>query len=152
MIDIVDALELLGSCIRERGESYQPPYRRLPAVSPTEPEDKGSAARDSIVTLALGKAGAPPNALSAVAHLLIVDAYTAGRPPLDLSLGAVVVLHAAESAELRGQTWAMSLQAALDAASRFVELIPDHVVDRAARCDSTPAAALGVVPRGAKQS
>jgi hypothetical protein len=148
MIDIVDALELLGSCVRERGESYQPPCRRLPAVSPTESEDMDPAARHSIVTLALGKAGAPPEALSAVAHLPIVAAYTAGCPPLDLSLGAVVVLHAAESAELRGQTWAMSLQAALDAASRFIELIPDQVVARAAKSDGTPAAALGVVPSG----
>jgi hypothetical protein len=65
-----------------------------------------------------------------------------GASSLDLSLGAVVVLHAADSAELRGQTWAMCLQAALEAASRFVELIPDRVVARAAESAGTPVAAL----------
>jgi hypothetical protein len=145
MIDIVDALELLGSCVRERGESYQPPCRRLPTASPTESEDRYPAARDSIITLALSKAGAPPEALNAVAHMPIVEVYASGRPPLDLSLGAVVVLHAADSAELRGQAWAMCLQAALEAASRFVELIPDRVVARAAESAGTPVAALHVV-------
>jgi hypothetical protein len=132
-IDLVDALDLLESCVRDRGEGYRSPHRRLPAVSPTGSGDAFPTATDnSIVTLALSKAGAPLTALISLASTPIADLYASGRHPLNLTLGAVVVFRAAESAERRGQTWAMSLQAALRAASRFVDLIPDRVVARAA--------------------
>jgi hypothetical protein len=136
VIDIVDALDLLDSCVRDRGASYRPGPRRLAAVSPDGLDDAAPAAADGIVTLALRKAGAPRTALSALAHMPVADVYASGRFPLDLTLGAVVVLRAAESVERRGQTWAMSLQAALRAASRFVDLIPDGV----AGCASEAAA------------
>jgi hypothetical protein len=128
VIDIVDALDLLDSCVRDRGEGYRALRRRLPAVLRTGPIDAFPAATDSIVTLALSKAGAPLTALSPLAHMSVADVYASGRHPLDLTLGAVVAFRAAESVERRGQTWAMSLQAALRAASRFVELIPDRVL------------------------
>jgi hypothetical protein len=121
-IDMVDALDLLDSCVRDHGEDYRSLRRR----------DAFPTATDSIVTLALSKAGAPLSALSPLAHTPIADLYASGRQPLPLTLGAVVVFRAAESADRRGQTWAMSYQAALRAASRFVELIPDSVVGRAA--------------------
>jgi hypothetical protein len=131
-IDLVDALDLLESCVRERGEDYRSPRRRLPAASPTGSGDAFPTATDSIVTLALSKAGMPLTALIPLAYTPIADVYASGQHPLNLTLGAVVVLRAAESAERRGQTWAMSLQAALRAASRFVDLIPDRVLGRAA--------------------
>jgi hypothetical protein len=123
VIDIVDALDLLDSCVRDHGEGYR---------SATGPKEAVPTATDSIVTLALSKAGAPLSALSPLAHTPIADLYASGRHPIPLTLGAVVVFRAAESVDRRGQTWAMSLQAALRAASRFVELIPDKVVTSAA--------------------
>jgi hypothetical protein len=128
VIDIVDALDLLDSCVRDRGEDYRSLRRRLPAVSRTGRNDAFPAATDSIVTLALTKAGAPLIALSPLAHTSVADVYASERHRINLTLGAVVVFRAAESVERRGQTWAMSLQAALRAASRFVELIPDRVL------------------------
>jgi hypothetical protein len=123
-LDIVDALNLLDRCVRERGEGY----RSLPDRLSAGPDDASPAATDGIVTLALSKAGAPRTALSPLAHTPVADVYASGRSPLDLTLGAVVVFRAAESLERRGQTWAASLQAAVRAASRFLELIPDGVV------------------------
>jgi hypothetical protein len=131
MIDIVDALDLLDSCVRDRGEDYRSLPRRLAVVSRTGLQEEVPAASDSIVTLALRKAGAPPIVLSALADAPVADLYASGRPALNLTLGAVVVFRAAESAERRGQTWANSLHAALRAASRFVELIPDRVAAHA---------------------
>jgi hypothetical protein len=128
VIDIVDALDLLDSCVRDRGEGYRSLRRRLPAVPRTGGNDACPAATDSIVTLALTKAGAPLTALRPLAHTSVADVYASGRHRINLTLGAVVVFRAAESVERRGQTWAMSLQAALRAASRFVELIPDRVL------------------------
>jgi hypothetical protein len=142
VIDIVDALNLLDSCVRDRGNDYRSPPRRLAAVSPTEPQGEASAATDSIVTCALRKAGAPLAVLSALAYTPIADVYASGPPDLNLTLGAVVVFRAAEAAERLGQTWAMSLEAALRVAARFVELIPDRVAVRAA--DAVAASDRGV--------
>jgi hypothetical protein len=131
-IDMVEALDLLDSCVRDYGEGFRSQRRH----------DALPTATDSIVTLALSKAGAPLTALSPLAHTPIADLYASGRPPLPLTLGAVVVFRAAESEDRRGQTWAMCSQAALRAASRFVELIPDRVV----RC---AAEAVAATDRGA---
>jgi hypothetical protein len=98
-------------------------------VSATGGDGAFPAATESIVTLALSKAGAPLTAIRPLAHTPVADVYASGRHPLNLTLGAVVVFRAAESMERYGQTWAMSLQAARRAASRFVELIPDRVAE-----------------------
>jgi hypothetical protein len=147
VIDIVDALDLLDSCVRDPGVDYRSLPRRLAAVSSTEPQDEALAASDSIVTLALRRAGSPLTALSALAHAPIADVYASGRPDLNLTLGAAVVLRAADAAERRGQTWAMSLQAALQAAARFVELIPDRVAARAAGVVAVPDHATSLAQR-----
>jgi hypothetical protein len=131
-LDIVDALELLDRCVRERGEDYRSLPDRLPAGSPTGADEAFPGETDRIVTLALSKAGAPRQALSALAHTSLADLYASGRHPFDLTLGAVVVFRAAESVERRGQTWATALQAASRAASRLLDLIPDSVVAGAA--------------------
>jgi hypothetical protein len=126
VIDIIDALDLLDRCVRDRGDGYRSLSRG----------DAFPTATDSIVALALSKAGAPLTALSPLAHTPIAELYASGRPPLPLTLGAVVVFRAAESVDRRGQTWATSYQAALRAASRFVELIPDKVVSCAAEAEA----------------
>ncbi|MFL6163552.1 MAG: hypothetical protein ACJ74U_15170 [Jatrophihabitantaceae bacterium] len=132
VIDIGYALDLLDSCVRDRGEYYQPPPDAWRSHPPAEPEHRWAPAGDSMVVLAVRKAGAPQTALSALANTPIAEVYASGCPALNLTLGAVVVLHAAESAERRGQTWAMAQQAALRAASRFLELIPDRLASHAA--------------------
>jgi hypothetical protein len=118
MIDIVDALDLLDRCVRDRRVDAPP------------------AQTDGIVAMALSKAGTPLTTLGPLSGTPVADAYASGRHPLNLTLGAVAVFRAAESAERRGQTWAMSLQAARLAASRFVELIPDRIVGRAAEAEA----------------
>jgi hypothetical protein len=136
MIDIVDALDLLDACVRDRGAGFRSPRRRGSAASPQGRYFSCPAVRDSIVNLALIKAGVPLPAVSRLADKAVADVYASGRSPLDLTLGAVAVLRAAESMERRGHAWGLCLQAAVDAASRFIELIPDGVV----RCAAEAAA------------
>lgn len=128
MVDIVDALDLLGSCVRDRGADYRSRGRRSPAVSRRERYYTCPAETDSIVKLALIKAGARHSAVDRLTKETVADFYRSGPDSLDLTLGAVVALRAAESAERLGHTWGMSLQAALQAAAKFVDLIPDRVV------------------------
>jgi hypothetical protein len=147
VIDIVEALDLLDSCVRDPGHGYRSLPRRLAAVSSTEPQDEALAASGSIVTLALRRAGAPLTALRAVAHAPIADVYASGRPDLNLTLGAAVVFRAAESAERQGQPWAMCLQAALQTAARFVELIPDRFAACAAGAVTAPDRGASLAPQ-----
>jgi hypothetical protein len=132
VIDIADALDLLDSCVREHGASYRSPPRHMPAARASGGLDTGQAVTDSIVTLAMTKAGTPITAVRRLTGTSIGVAYASGQNPLNLTLGAVVVLCAAESVERRGDTWAVALQAALRAASRFLDLLPDGVVECAA--------------------
>jgi hypothetical protein len=125
MIDIVGALDLLDSCVLDRGEDHRPLGGGRPAASPARSDGALPAAAENIVTLALSKAGAPPRALWPLAHTSFADLYAAGRHPVNMTLGAIGVLRAAESAERRGQTWAMCLAAGLQAAARFVDLMPE---------------------------
>jgi hypothetical protein len=96
VIDIVDALDLLDGCVRDRGADYRAPRRRDSA--------------DEILNVALINAGSP------------------GANGLNLTLGADVAFRAAASAERLGKPWGPCVQAALRAASTFVELIPDGVL------------------------
>jgi hypothetical protein len=124
MIDIVDALDLLNSCVRDRGENYRSPALDESTASASWRYDAGRAVTDDIVTRALASAATPTTTGSWLMRGSVVDAYASGQNPFNLTLGAVIVLRAAQSTERRGATWGASLEAALRGASRFVELIP----------------------------
>jgi hypothetical protein len=123
VIDIVDALELLDSCVRDRGASYRSTHRRGSAGSLSRRYPTCPTATDSIVTLALTKAGTPLSAISRLAHTSVGDAYASGEHDLNLTVGAVAVFRAAQSTERRGETWGRARQAAMRVASRFAELM-----------------------------
>jgi hypothetical protein len=101
MIDIVDALDLLNGCVQERGESW------LPARDESSPSaslryEAGRPVMDGMVSRALANAGTPPTPCRWLIHSSVVDAYAVGQNPFNLTLGAVVVLRAAESSERSG--------------------------------------------------
>jgi hypothetical protein len=123
VINIVDALDLLDSCVRERGDNYRSTRRRDPIGSLSRRYPACPTTTDSIVTLVLAKAGTPLTAISRVANTSVGDAYASGEHDLNLTVGAVVVLRAAESKERHGATWGVARQAAAHAASRFAELV-----------------------------
>jgi hypothetical protein len=125
MIDIVDALDVLDSCVADRGADYRSRRRRNWAVPLSERYYHCPAPAESIVSLALIKAGAPQSSVGLLSHKSIADVYATDRARLNLTLGAVVALRAAESMERLGHSWGSCREAALQAASRFVELIPD---------------------------
>lgn len=139
LIDIVDALDLLDGCVRDREPPIVRRRRRGLAVFRSGCYYSCPAGTDSIVDLALIKAGAPPAAVSRLASI-VGDPYASGRRPLNLRLGAVVALRAAESMERRGQTWGMCLQAAMRAAPPGP---PAQLVDaRGTECSILPATSL----------
>jgi hypothetical protein len=124
MIDIVDALDLLNSCVRDRDENYRSPALDESTASASWRYDAGRAVTDDIVTRALASAATPTTTGSWLIRRSVVDAYASGQNPFNLTLGAVIVLRAAELTDRRGETWGLSVAAAMRAASRFVEPIP----------------------------
>jgi hypothetical protein len=145
VIDIVDTIHLLDSCVRDRGAGYRSPHRRGSADSRLGRCYTCPGATDSIVNLALIKAGVPPSAVGRVANSTVAVVSASRTHPVALTLGAVVALRAAESMERRGHTWGSCLQTAARTASRFIEVIPDGV----AGCSAEAAA---VSHRGAPLS
>ena len=96
MIDIVDALDLLNSCVRDRGEDYRSPALDESTASASWRYDAGRAVTDDIVTRAVASAATPTTTGSWLIRRSVVDAYASGQNPFNLTLGAVIVLRAAE--------------------------------------------------------
>jgi hypothetical protein len=124
VIDILDALDVLDSCVRDRGESHRPAGRHGSASGPRSRYARCAPVSDSITTQVLTRAGAPSAAISRLAGRSIGDAYASGERDLGVTVGAVAVLRAAESVERDGGTWGLAQEAAVRAAARFVDLIP----------------------------
>jgi hypothetical protein len=135
MIDVVDALELLAACVEDRGADYRSSRRRGLATARGERFYDCPAPTDSIAGLALAKAGAPPSALDPLGQWTIADLRVGQPTAVKLTLGALVVLRAAESADRLGHAWGSCLEAALQALPAFIDLIPQRVVSRAIQSD-----------------
>jgi hypothetical protein len=132
VIDIVDTIDLLDSCVRDRGAGYRSPHRRGSADSRlgrcyTLPGSNRQHRQPGV-----DQGGCAAVSSRPVANSTVADVYASRPQPLNLTLGAVVALRAAESMERRGHTWGSCLQAAVRAASRFIEGIPDGVAGCAA--------------------
>jgi hypothetical protein len=74
----------------------------------------------------------------------IRDLHWGGRLPVTLTLGAVVVLHAAQQSQHRGCRWGDVLEHATTAAEKFLELIPDAAF--AASIQRSGVAEFGIEP------
>ncbi|HZC51839.1 MAG TPA: hypothetical protein VE441_05020 [Mycobacterium sp.] len=86
---------------------------------------------------ALSLAGVSPGDLEPLHRHSVHDLYALGQLPVPLTLGAAVVLDAAEHSQDRGPPWAEAVEHARRVAVRFVTLLPDHAVDGA--LEPTPA-------------
>jgi hypothetical protein len=62
---------------------------------------------------------------------LITELLTRVGLPVEITLGALVVLHRAQRSQDCDLPWTVVLSNAVDAASAFVDLVPDAVFDRA---------------------
>ncbi|MDQ1731609.1 MAG: hypothetical protein QOK10_1768 [Pseudonocardiales bacterium] len=126
MIDIVDALDLLEACVADRGADYCSSRRAGSATSRSERFYDCPAPADSIVGFALTKAGVPPAAVDPLGLWSIAELHGSQPGAVRLTLGALVVLRAAESADRLGQAWGSCVRAALRAVPPFLELIPER--------------------------
>lgn len=130
-IDISTALDLIAAVIDRRGAAfvYEPVWvddqRYLTCLY------AHGGAPDCIVGQVLAEAGVRTGDLEAMGDEGIEDLYRAGRLPIDLTLGALAVLRAAQQSQDRGCRWTDVLADAKATAMRVLDLVPNAVFDLA---------------------
>ena len=128
-MDIGAALDLLAAAVSRRGGDfvYQPVWVDEPRYLTCLYARDG--APDCIVGQVLAAAGVRPRELEAMRDDGIEDLYRAGRLPIDLTLGALAVLHTAQQSQDRGCPWTDVLAAANATAFRLLDLVPNALFD-----------------------
>jgi hypothetical protein len=135
LIDIGDALDLLARAANEGGRGYAGSQARLYALN-GEPK--------SIVGHALLLANVDADDLEVMRGHRVRDLYREARLPVDLTLGALIVLDAAQRSEDLGSCGDEVLDDATAAAARFLDLISvvpevtQHLDRCSGRCDLVP--------------
>jgi hypothetical protein len=114
LIDIGDALHLLARAANEGGRGYAGSQARLYALN-GEPK--------SIVAHALLLANVDAHDLEVMRGHGVRELYREARLPVDLTLGALIVLDAAQRSEDLGSCGDEVLDDATAAAARFLDLI-----------------------------
>lgn len=139
LIGICRALDLLATAAElARATSTYPP---APVRASVQVPSLGQACRGSpcLVRFALSLEQVGEDVLAALRDHRVRDLYALGRLSDRLTLGAMIVLDAAQQSEESGHTWGEALDDATGTAGRFLDLIPDRLFATAADGQVTPA-------------
>jgi hypothetical protein len=119
MIDLGRALDLLTAAVIQRGESF---------VFVAGPHQsclyKGDDGPQCLVGRCLSLAGVADAYLDALGGRAVRELYDRGALPVQLTLGALVLLDAAQRGQDRGYAWGEALEYAVSVVERFLDLIP----------------------------
>lgn len=122
VIDIGRALDLLAAAVAERGSRF------VYVAGQTQTcLYAGEGGPQCLVGRALSLAGMGDDDVTAMGHRGIIELYREGDLPVQLTLGAVLVLDAAQRCQDRGNAWGEALEFAIDVAERFVDLVPNSL-------------------------
>jgi hypothetical protein len=126
VIDIGRALDLLAAAVKERGEYFvYPPFTE--SVRPCLYSVRGGPR--CLVGHALSLAHVGDDDLDALEDRGVRELYGQGKLPVRLTIGALVVLDAAQRMQDRGYAWGDALDYAGDVAVEFLDLVPDSVFE-----------------------
>jgi hypothetical protein len=126
LLDLGGALELLAAAVEARGEYFAYPL----AVG--EPHASLYSRRGGprcLVGHALSLAHVGDSDLDELDDRGVRELYRHGKLPVRLTIGALVVLDAAQRTQDRGYTWGDALEYASDVAVRFLDLVPDSLFE-----------------------
>src|SRR5262249_22980083 len=105
VIDLGTALDLLAAAVQQRGADfvYRPVWVEEHRYLTCRYAHRG--APDCIVGYALAQAGVSVSTLEAMRDDGVEELYVEGRFPVDVTLGALAVLRAAQQSQDRGCRW-----------------------------------------------
>ena len=126
LLDIGSALELLAAAVEEHGEYFAYP---LAVGRAHECLYWRRAGPRCLVGHALSLAQVGANDLDALGDRGVRELYRHGKLPVRLTIGALVVLDAAQRTQDRGYTGADALEYASNVAVRFLDLVPDSLFE-----------------------
>jgi hypothetical protein len=131
-LDLRTALDFLARAVRQRGRDfvYQPTWVEEPRYLTCRYADHG--APGCVVGHVLAQAGVGVHALEALRDDGVDDLYTEGRLPVQMTLGALAVLRAAQQSQDRGCCWGDVLAHATAVAVRVMDVMPDAALVSAA--------------------
>jgi hypothetical protein len=142
LLDIGSALELLAAAVEERGEYFAYP---LAVGRAHECLSSRRVGPRCLVGHALSLAQVGANDLDALSDRGVRELYRHGKLPVRLTIGALVVLDAAQRTQDRGYTWGDAFEYASNVAVRFLDVVPDSLFEvrglsAASDCDSSHSA------------
>lgn len=122
-IDIVAAWDLLTVAATSLSAVDEP----TPATDPSGPLDfyAHDGTPRGVVGRTFALAGVPVCELEALGCEPVVDLYRQGRLPLQVTMGALALLHAAQQRDRQGGTWRDVLAHVENVGARYVDLVSD---------------------------
>jgi hypothetical protein len=121
-LDIMDALDLLATAVIDRGDDFA----STPNSGPNITNRHRYAIFDEprcIVGYALSLANVTVEDLRSMRDQPVRDLYRDGGLPIPITLGALIVLDAAQRSQDRGRRWGDVLDDAVTAAAKFLDLV-----------------------------
>jgi hypothetical protein len=122
LIDIGRALDLLAAAVKEGGEYFV--YASVVGRTRTCLYS-ARGGPPCLVGHALSLANVGDDDLAALGDRGVRELYGQGRLPVRLTIGALVVLDAAQRAQDRGYAWGDALEHAGGVAAQYLDLVPD---------------------------
>jgi hypothetical protein len=123
-LDLADVLDLLAAAVDQRGSACV--LESLPAAGmPQRIHRYASAGQpQGIVGHAFSLTGVTGEDLELMRDESLRDLYREGRLPIEITLGALIVLDAAQRSEARGRCWGEVLDDAVSAIAKLLGLVP----------------------------
>ncbi|MBO0883755.1 MAG: hypothetical protein J2P17_26150 [Mycobacterium sp.] len=128
MIDVSKALDLLAAVVRNQGEDFV--YRPVSVAKFPSCRYARGGAPECLIGRALALAEVGVHDLEAMGEDDLRELYFRDKLPVNLTLGGLAVLHAAQRTQDRGGRWGDALIDAGNAAIQLLDLVPDSVLYR----------------------
>jgi hypothetical protein len=122
LLGIADAFDLLAAAVDDRGSDFVVRSNSGPDISDYANLYAFDGEPQCIVGYALSLAHVRVQDLESMCDQPVRDLYRDGRLPIPITLGALIVLDAAQRSEGRGRRWGDVLDDATAAVARFLDL------------------------------
>lgn len=126
VIDLVDALQALAGVVDEHGAEHRHRARWHPTLRRRSWRYQVDGSPACIVGVVLSRFGVTAADLDTLGERSMRELFVLRELPVEVTLGAAVVLERAQQVQDAGGTWGEAYRFAVRAAERFGDLVVDH--------------------------